>query len=63
MYAGAWLQALGCAIRCLDLQGGTIRGSATDMVLFGQVVASLGQAFFVNPPPLLASSWSAHSFS
>ena len=34
-------------------------GGGTDMIVIGQIVASLGQAFFVNPPPLVASTWYA----
>lgn len=64
---GAWLQAVGCFVRVLatptvvDPTDGTSRedhehGSLW-MLLAGQAIASLGQAFFVNPPPLLAAIW------
>ena len=65
--SGAWLQVVGCFVRVLatptvvDPTDGTSRedhehGSLW-LLLAGQVIASLGQAFFVNPPPLLAAIW------
>ena len=54
---GIWLQAFCSCIRCLDLQGAAIDLSGTVMIVFGQIIASLGQAFFVIPPPQLASVW------
>jgi MFS family permease len=52
---GAWLQAIGTLFRCFSFNGGAI--SNTAMSVIGQIIASLGQAFFVNPPPLIASTW------
>jgi hypothetical protein len=46
---GAWLQAIGCLFRCLQFKGDAI--TPTVMAVIGQIIASLGQAFFVNPPP------------
>ena len=59
---GAWCQAVGCIIRCLNIQAPSsdlLRGSASGMVVAGQVIASFGSAFFINPPPLVASTWYA----
>ena len=53
---GAWLQAFGCGIRCLTIEDGGSIGKIY-MVLTGQIIASMGQAFFLNPPPLFASTW------
>eukprot|EP00744_Colponema_vietnamica_P012808 GILI01017965.1.p1 GENE.GILI01017965.1~~GILI01017965.1.p1 ORF type:complete len:482 (+),score=98.89 GILI01017965.1:198-1448(+) len=50
---GAFLQSLGCWIRyCADFNG-----MGFNLVIAGQLVASLGQPFFVNCPPLVASQW------
>ena len=48
-------------MRCLNLQGkgDVLQGTANGMVIAGQVIASLGSAFFINPPPLVASTWFA----
>lgn len=60
---GAWLQAIGCAIRVIatPVVGHPVDDEAAhgnlSLLMFGQVVASLGQAFWVNPPPLLAAVW------
>ena len=60
---GAWLQAIGCAIRVFatpvvghPVDDEAAHGNLT-LLMFGQVVASLAQAFFVNTPPLLAAVW------
>ena len=65
--AGAWLQVLGCLVRVAATPSISqpTDGSNMDehmhgslwLLLAGQVIASLGQAFFVNPPPLLAAIW------
>jgi MFS family permease len=52
---GAWFQAIGTALRCLG--GSAFPQFELRAVVIGQAVASLGQAFFVNPPPQLAAAW------
>jgi len=65
---GAWLQVTGCFIRVLatPLIHAQVDGEPPIddqphgdlwLLLIGQVIASLGQGFFVNPPPLLAAVW------
>jgi len=52
---GAWLQVIGNFIRCLGHR--VISDAEFPCVLMGQLIASLAQPFFVNPPPLIAATW------
>mmetsp|Transcript_14955 Transcript_14955/g.20958 ORF Transcript_14955/g.20958 Transcript_14955/m.20958 type:complete len:462 (-) Transcript_14955:39-1424(-) len=52
---GAWLQVVGNSIRCLGHR--VISDAEFPCVLAGQLVASLAQPFFVNPPSLIAATW------
>lgn len=56
---GSWLQCIGCLMRWYDTPSG--EPDEVDGIVCwlkaGQLIASLGQAFFVNPPPLMASMW------
>ena len=54
---GAWLQALGCYLRWYDRGGPLLDTGWLCYLRLGQLVASLGQAFFVNPPPMMAAQW------
>ena len=58
---GAWLQALGCYLRWYDRGGPTMDSGWVCWLRIGQLVASLGQAFFVNPPPMMAAQWYPHT--
>ncbi|KAJ1623572.1 major facilitator superfamily domain-containing protein [Pavlovales sp. CCMP2436] len=50
---GSALTALGCAVRALSAQSGG--GYAT--LMLGQTIASCGQPFLLNAPPVLAAQW------
>mmetsp|Transcript_38297 Transcript_38297/g.73661 ORF Transcript_38297/g.73661 Transcript_38297/m.73661 type:complete len:748 (-) Transcript_38297:221-2464(-) len=52
---GAWLQVIGNFVRCLGHR--VISDAEFPCVLMGQLIASLAQPFFVNPPPLIAATW------
>ena len=53
---GASLQALGTYLRYYD-RSDPNDGGWLCWLRVGQLVASLGQAFFVNPPPMMAAQW------
>ena len=53
---GASLQALGTYLRYYD-RSDPHSGGWLCWLRVGQLVASLGQAFFVNPPPMMAAQW------
>ena len=53
---GASLQALGTYLRYYD-RSDPNPGGWWCWLRVGQLVASLGQAFFVNPPPTMAATW------
>ena len=53
---GASLQALGTYLRYFD-RSAPHEGGWLCWLRVGQLVASLGQAFFVNPPPMMAAQW------
>eukprot|EP00823_Brevimastigomonas_motovehiculus_P003589 TRINITY_DN2215_c0_g1_i1.p1 TRINITY_DN2215_c0_g1~~TRINITY_DN2215_c0_g1_i1.p1 ORF type:complete len:627 (-),score=166.04 TRINITY_DN2215_c0_g1_i1:326-2206(-) len=52
---GCLFQSTGAVLRCLTLSG--VEGSSFLMVMIGQAVASLGQAFVVNSPPMVAADF------
>ena len=54
---GAWLQAIGSYLRWYDRGGPLMDTGPVCYLRMGQLVASLGQAFFVNPPPMMAAQW------
>eukprot|EP00743_Colponemidia_sp_Colp-15_P009406 GILK01010284.1.p1 GENE.GILK01010284.1~~GILK01010284.1.p1 ORF type:complete len:513 (+),score=67.72 GILK01010284.1:60-1598(+) len=53
---GAALQALGVGIRCCADFAESVHEEWW-IIMIGQIVVSLAQPFFVNPPPLLAINW------
>ena len=54
---GAWLQAIGCYLRWADRGGPVYDSGLICWLRVGQLTASLGQAFFVNPPAMMAAQW------
>eukprot|EP00808_Paulinella_micropora_P022713 g18127.t1 len=54
---GAWLQALGAALRAWFELLHTSPKAEYESALMGHVLASLAQGFFVNPPAAIASRW------
>ena len=54
---GAWLQAIGSYLRWYDRGGPQMDTGVLCYLRLGQLIASLGQAFFVNPPPMMAAQW------
>ncbi|KAG8464055.1 hypothetical protein KFE25_000223 [Diacronema lutheri] len=55
--AGAVLTALGCAVRALSLASERGATGSYRLLLLGQTVASCGQPFLLNAPPVLAAAW------